>query len=485
MMMRMSTQELVILPDALQVTDCDRPVSRLSRWSDPVWRLDQVHIGAPRSGAAFYWPDDIGSDIIEIFKKVIWSALVLPSGKIMRPTTLANYQPGMAILGRFMAQWDYADLSEFDGKAVEYLASHVAKLAHAQTDDDDNDEPLLRRLDGESEVDGRPKPAPDGRGGGAISNATAERLFKFIDLMHQQRHALRKMGVRIGDVDILGGESPREWSLKVRELAENQSRPLPDEISIPLMIAVDRLTGKPADDVIEMQDRFLAACPRFDRRPSELLRRLADNAVAKRPFTVLLDESTPWHPELPLTLPDGRIEPPSHTVRSLVCMIRDVAILAILQQTGMRIGEIVALRGGFNASTGLPDCVVRMRSPSGARDLFYARSLVSKMRQVPDPELWLLGCVPAGSQAVPGPVRAIQILTRLLDPWRPLLADLRDGEPLLLILTGPGLPGGSNGVNRPTVAQVSDCQSACKRDPRSASNRDPLGDDACAGGDGR
>ena len=29
------------------------------------------------------------------------------------------------------------------------------------------------------------------------------------------------------------------------------------------------------------------------------------------------------------------------------------------------------------------------------------------------------------------------------------------------------------------------CQSACKRDPRSASNRDPLGDDACAGGDGR
>jgi len=35
----------------------------------------------------------------------------------------------------------------------------------------------------------------------------------------------------------------------------------------------------------------------------------------------------------------------------------------------------------------------------------------------------------------------------------------------------------------PVVMQ--ECQSACKRDPRSASNRDPLGDDAGAGGDGR
>ncbi|WP_323494289.1 hypothetical protein, partial [Sphingomonas sp. 10B4] len=50
-------------------------------------------------------------------------------------------------------------------------------------------------------------------------------------------------------------------------------------------------------------------------------------------------------------------------------------------------------------------------------------------------------------------------------------ARFRDYDPV-----GQHIPGAVEGVA---------CQSACRRDPRSASNRDPLGDDACAGGDGR
>lgn len=444
-----------MLPDALDVTDVNRPVSRRSRWGDPVWRLDDNRLGAPSHGAALYWYDDIAPEITELFKKVIWSALVLPAGKAPKTSTLAYFQSGMTIVGRFMTEWDYADLSEFDVTAVEYLASHLRTLAHVVPADEDDEDAGLEHPLGARKWPQIQLPTPDGRGGGPISNSTCETAFKFIALVYQQRRVLRRMGVAIGDVDMLGGETPRAWGIKVREQRENKSEPVPEEIAMPLMIAADRLIGIPANDVLEMQDRYLAACARTGVKLQVHRLRLADLAVVGRPFSILPGEPISWHPELPLTDHKGVPETASFTVRDLVCMIRDIAVLTILQQTGMRIGEIVALQAGMNAATGLPDCIVRMRSPSGERDLFYAKSLVSKQRDVPDPELWLLGCVPTGSTAIPGPVRAIQILQRLLEPWRNLFEDPADRGALLLTMDGPGLPQLGIAVHAPTVYGIS------------------------------
>ncbi|WP_204333287.1 site-specific integrase, partial [Klebsiella pneumoniae] len=60
-------------------------------------------------------------------------------------------------------------------------------------------------------------------------------------------------------------------------------------------------------------------------------------------------------------LADGSTEPASKTLCDLVTVIRDAAILALLQLTGMRIGEIVTLRAGFDPQTGIPTCVTSTR----------------------------------------------------------------------------------------------------------------------------
>ncbi|WP_137864594.1 MULTISPECIES: site-specific integrase [unclassified Sphingomonas] len=133
------------------------------------------------------------------------------------------------------------------------------------------------------------------------------------------------------------------------------------------MIAVDRLLGTPADEVMRLQDAHLDARGRARRdRITKLQRRLGTEALVGRSFATLAGEAAPWHPTLPIMLADGSTEPASKTLCDLVTVIRDAAILALLQLTGMRIGEIVTLRAGFDPQTGIPTCVTSTRS-SAAR----------------------------------------------------------------------------------------------------------------------
>ena len=458
-MKNQNTMQLILLPEALNETNPNRSVSTRSRWRDGIWRLDFNYFGAPSHGAVIPWHSDIDEYLVEIFKKTVWSALVEPAGRRMTTSSFAHYSTGIGILGRFMTRWEHADLTHFDVKAVGFLTQELAEMAQCvdeeQFDDTDTD---VAADDDEAAVKATTAECADllPYTEGKLSFSVIETVFGFVAMIFRQRKVLRKMGVTVSEEDPLGGDSPRDWALRVRAPNPKLAHALPDEIAIPLMIAADRLLGDPADEVIALQTTYLdSRGTRLGDNVSDGQRFRANLALKDHSFAVLPGETAPWHPPLPVIRSDGDEEAIPHTIADLVRTIRDTCVITLLQQTGMRIGEIVTLRTGTNTTTGLPSCVARRRSASGNLDLFYAESVVNKGRAVPEPEIWLLGSVPAGSNSLPMTVRAIQVLNTLLDPWRDLAINSRTKVSLLVCLVASGLPEFPGGVNPPTVNNVS------------------------------
>jgi integrase len=462
-----TTQQLALLPDALVPTGPKQWVSSRSRWEDGIWRLDYDYYGAPGHGATLYWPDDIAPWCIELLKKVIWSLVVAAAGRPVSTSTLGSLSSAAAILGRFITNGEYLDLSELDETAICFLTENLKETAQ-HIDQDDYEDIDIDEPDELEDLEEREEYLDCGTGSegdetndwrirtaGKLSHSLVRSVFHLIAMIHRQRHALRAMGLEVGDVDPLAGETPLSWAARVRPPAERVSQPIPDDLAIPLMTAADRLLGTPADEVIDLQERYLHAQGRaVGDKATAKERRAGDKSVAGRPFAVLVGEIVPWHPVLPQRGPDGQAEPIPNSIRELVVLIRDACVITLLQLTGIRIGEIVALRAATDPTTGLPMCVVKVRSASGERDLFYAESYVNKGRDVPERELWLIGCTAAGSNALPIPVRAIQILQRLLAPWRELALDERARVSLLVCLNKRGLPETPNGVGAPTISNI-------------------------------
>ncbi|MBB3693555.1 hypothetical protein [Sphingomonas sp. BK580] len=420
-----------------------------------------TYVGAPSHGATLPWPTDIDPELVELFKKVVWSSLVQPAERAPATRTLANQSSGMLILGRYMTEFEYYDLIDFDVTAVRFLQRNLRDLASRideaeYMDQGGADDDGIAAADRSTHQHQDPS-ATDHYTRGRLSFTVVDTVFNFIALIYRQRRVLRLLGVHVGDEDPLDGQTARSWTLGVRAPGVPAKSPLPDEIALPLMIAADRLLGAPADDVLKLQKAALRALARREVAPTrKTLRMGGTDLLDAWRFAILNGETTPWHPTLPIHDEDGGPLPLAETLRDLIETIRDACVLTLLQLTGMRIGEIVALRAGWQPEAPLPSCIVKRRSASNDRDLFYAESIVNKGRDVPERETWLLGCCAAGSKAIPTPVRAIMLLEDLLAPWRALLTVTDGSLPLIVSFYGAKtLPSQSSHVSHPTVISTS------------------------------
>ena len=463
-MQPLTTQQLIIAVDALDLSDPNRPISSRSQWQSDVWYFDEPRIGAMPHSSAIWWPTDASPKIVDMLKKIVWTAIVVPHGRPTKPATVAQCSTGITMLARFMTRWDYTDFMEFDATAVKLLLGQLkieAARVDAEAYDDAEDEEVFEDDSDETAITvaidevlkpvDQVRPATDLPGrilfDGQLTFVSVYILFRTIALAYRQRDALRSHDVHIPEEDPLEGKTPYHWALEVRQPLETKKHALPDEIALPFMIAIDRLLGLPADDVIGLQRSVYAQfAPRCNKgwtgTPEE------KTAQAFR-FSLLPGENEPWHPNLPIKTGEGSTVPISRTIKELVVAIGDAAVLHLLQLTGMRMSEIVSLRAGWNPETGLPSCVRRVPSASNRLDLFYAVGTVSKGRQVPDNEQWLIGSAPRYSDFVPTTVRAIEVLQKVFEPWRTLSSDPIILGALLSSSGSAGLPHGSRGVSSP------------------------------------
>jgi hypothetical protein len=110
----------------------------------------------------------------------------------------------------------------------------------------------------------------------------------------------------------------------------------------------------------------------------------------------------------------------------------------------LRVSELCGLEPGIDRESGLPSCVRVRRSYSGLNELFYVDGRLFKTVARSEQVEWLVGSRPVGSNEIPPPVRALHVLTRLLDPWRKLARDPKIAKTLFLQPAGNhGMPGKS------------------------------------------
>ena len=129
-------------------------------------------------------------------------------------------------------------------------------------------------------------------------------------------------------------------------------------------------------------------------------------------------------------------------VRRLISHLVAACAIVIRFQTGIRHGEIFTFEAGLGEN-GMPLCVEREQSLSGAYEMFFAKGRLSKGEDEPVEARWLLAGRLYDDPAVPDAVKALIVLNRVAEPWRQF-ASRADAKKALMVQ-----PGHSGLTHRP------------------------------------
>ncbi|MEO6964319.1 MAG: hypothetical protein ABI076_00305, partial [Acidobacteriaceae bacterium] len=254
-----------------------------------------------------------------------------------------------------------------------------------------------------------------------ITEGSAYMPLKIIDLIWCQRQALEDAGIAPMPERPWNDEKGANTIVKrIVTQARGWIRPIPDEVTIPLLNKAAWFLGKPAADVLELRARIENAYNRVGSDPAALglstqakILEFIRNDLYDFEFSLVDGECQQWTESL-LNV-EGMGKAPSISMgRRLVAAVVGATCITIQSSTGMRASEICALRAGINPETTLPYDVRIVSSSSDLNEVFVLRSMLTKGEEVPLKDDWLLGMRPKGSDEIPLPVRAMLILEKLL-----------------------------------------------------------------------
>jgi hypothetical protein len=397
----------------------DAWVSHVSRWYDLVWRLDNLTPGMDGSTRTLAWNFDLpdGSaftdpeheDLLHEVRCFAWSLFSdRRYSKTMKAGSSASLMIGIKVLVRWMITNGYETLEALDTEASDEFLDDLA------SDCAESDAPI--RFDNVR-----------------LQLAVWKQL-------HQQRGALVGSGLVVMEEAPFGNRTPSALAGLFAERVETKIPPLPDEVALPILEAAIRFIGTPADDILELQSRMLAARGQTGARGGTsrcFEQKAALRAIGCFRFSTVLGETEPWHTGFEVSSDKGKhtkavkrlggataVLTPVSACRSLVKDAGDSAALVLQAFTGMRVNELFSVEGGLDAETQLPACIDTQVSADGLTTLYFVRGYVSKLRQAPEAVRWLLGSTPrnprgkGASADLPIGVRAVVVLERLFRPWR-------------------------------------------------------------------
>ncbi|MCG7392960.1 hypothetical protein MHY87_08595 [Microvirga sp. ACRRW] len=355
--------------------------------------------------------DAVYAPLLDAARRLVWSLFTAPGdgANCLAPGSASNLSTGLKHMITWMVKNAYSSFSELTPEA---LAQYLDDLAFEVADTDSD-------LESEAQISGR---------------------LRIIFWLWQQRRELEKAGIGSLPSRPWPGYRPPELARRIGVRAARQIPPLPDEVALPVLNAAYRMIGAPADDIIQLSRAF------FDASKSAMSR-YAVNALTRQVveafrFSDADASGNPWHEPLRAT---AKGSSPITDLRRLFIDVYGAAVIIIQATTGMRISEVAGLPAGLDRKTGLPTCVRIQPSASGLHELFILKSDMSKGNDVPDDAEWVLGMRLRGTNDIPVPVRAIQVLHELLEPLRSLSGSR---DLLLTLSTTHSFPRDANGVGR-------------------------------------
>ncbi|KQM98002.1 hypothetical protein ASE78_06940 [Sphingomonas sp. Leaf25] len=449
----LTTQELLRHPEALSFGPGKR-VSSLSMWTDVVWRLDTDDPGLTASGIGLYWttglpdgwnpslPDGgvgaVDAAIVDDFRKLLWIALADPRIRFVKKVTgAASIMTGITSLMRYMVDRGLSSFEQLTPVAADDYLRHLAEKfageenAAIQRGEADEDEASSHR---------KAKASLEGR----IKTRIATLGF-----IWQARRQLAKAGIPVPALDPLGGRSASKVANYVVNVVEDAIPPIPDEVYLRIVNTAERVIAIHAPDVFEAQRLWFEHTGGLGsgherNQAYEALRSLQfrTHGASKVAWPAALSESGLSN--------TGASNSPSLALHNLLSTLRDVCLLTVMATSGMRLSEVVSIRGGWTPGNAHPDCIVVERSQSGTLDLFFVRAKLLKKQTTPVDDLWLVGSRLAGTGEVPLAVRAIETLERLMSPWRGLSPDQQARTALSVCMNCPGMPWKPSSICRIT-----------------------------------
>lgn len=459
---RMTTTEVAASDGAREILKQreigDFWVSSQSQWRDRFWQLDNETAGVRPDASRIPWEitlpngsrltDPPWACLLEAFKRFAWSLFADNGGyygRPLKPGCARELSTGIHYLARWMVRRNFLSFGELDNAASEIFLDDMADDA-ALAD--------LRPGDIEGTI-----PEPRNNADKIAEGMSVSQVFRRIHIWLQlwrQTCALRQASIPALPEPPFNGRSAKQVARDIATRATSLIPPLPDEVALPIMNAAHRMIWLAAEDVIRLHEMYaegVRAAINDGQKSRNPQNDRGLRAVKGFQFSVLPGERKPWHaPPDQAEMDDfwavyKRGYAPSRfsgsqLLRSLVCSIRDACCIVIQSETGLRVSELCGLEPGIDRESDLPTCVRVRRSYSGLNELFYLDGRLFKTVAGSEKVEWLVGSRPVGSKEIPPPVRAIEVLTRLLDPWRRMASDPRLARSLFVQPKSySGMPG--------------------------------------------
>lgn len=416
-------------------------VSSTSRWQDRRWLLDNPTPGATAQVSIIDWDllfedgtnllNACHAGLLEQFRLLAWSLFVSPcAGKALKPGSAHLLSIGIRELLKWMVKNRYAHMRELDSAASQRYVDDCQTRLDGTTQEDSL-ENLLDENELEATNAGDRADDEDTQDKDEALQVTGswvrERLVVW-QYMWGQRRAMCAAGVEPLPQEPFSGQKVAYLAREMATKAVQKIPPLPDEVAVAVMNAAHAYMETAAPDVLRMVEDMLALRNTY-RTSGSVSRR-----IKKWEFAVPPGCNQPWH--LPLT----KVESPALTLRLLADDLSRACSIILQSETGMRTNELCSLRAGINPETGLPACIETRLSKSGMLELFYLKGTLSKTRPTPESATWLLAARPRGSDVLPNSVRAVDVIQKLLQPFRDM-AGVKTREALFVVFDiGSGFP---------------------------------------------
>lgn len=247
-----------------------------------------------------------------------------------------------------------------------------------------------------------------------------------------------------------------EFSRLLIEIAQKESedwRPIPDEVLIPMLNASQDWLGQKADDVLAALEIWADA--RREARSAMKSERTAKRAVSHALFNFSFScdaTGRPWHAPLfeerdtlgdPVAGMGGGIG----ELTALVRRVQSAGMIALQQTSGMRSGELLALRSTLRRD-GTPECIEERFVAKGAKTLLLLHSVTSKLNGGElEAHEFVVGMkvnLPHISAPIVRAQRAVEVLLRLSSLLKKIAPSGATEDLLLVTWSGAKLPGWKN-----------------------------------------
>ncbi len=399
------------------------------RWEDATWRFRVTTAGSGSGTFSMNWaiplaeggPADGPQEtlltspahaaLLQAWRTVLWTLVTDSSDGAPRKGSISSkLSTGLRRLTPWMVATGRLDLGGLDRAG---LKAYLATLTPSRVERDEDD--------GAERADAR----AGGDDGGAASDITAEAMTTYVAPFawaYACRGALARASLPHAVEDPLSGASVLDVAKTLSTRVAQQTAELPDETFIAAVNAAASMLDEPwLEPLVALADLLpgLAA---------------SDQEARCREFASRELEVDP-------------LEPPREVVRDAISRVRAACQTLVQSLSALRLSELCGIPAGERVgNAGLPGCVVLERTFDDEYELLLLDASLFKHTTSSEPATWVLGLRPTGSDYLPPPVRAIDVLERLDAGWRRMSGV---GTLLISFTKASGLPLSADDVGEP------------------------------------